>query len=441
MAPNDLMMLVSAEKEGDSYIVITHDTPLLRRFSEWVEGRPGSSDSGSPITKESVPLKPVTPAVPPWDPERTQLMPPKARVSKLPGDFETMFQRAAQEPPRSPFGDEQTSTPSRNEPSSIPASSPIPSNEPASAPGEFTRMFMAPTASASGQPVISSPEIPEAEAPNITSNESSPGEFTRMFQTPSIRSEPVRNKPVPSTPNTPESGAPQVAPMAEPGEFTRMFQAPAIRNEPAPSTPNVRESRAPQVPATTQPGEFTSMFRSPADKPAADPVLPPVQAPSITNPVGNGPGEFTKVFNSPFATSAKSERIESVQPPSPSNTKPTSAPGDFTKMFRPPSQESGGQLDRGGATGIFSGRTPPSSPSTQPPVPTGPSDYTLLMRASAQAPVPESSPVAPQAPKAEPASKKPTQAIDNKNAIWLIIVLAVLAVTAIALLLYFLMKK
>ncbi len=332
MAPNDLIMLVSAEKEGDAYLVVTHDVPALRQFREWVESR---SDPPPPKEAPAAGARGRVEAA--FDPAATQVMPRKA-FEAPPGptsqqatppavgdEFTRMFERPAAGA-RSAFTEEADS--------GLPAAAP---------PGEFTQMFGPRAAPAKPAPVLrnepsaisgKSPVLPnELSAPSPGPEE--PGEFTRMFRPPSatpvqrppvLRNEPsavTADRPVlPSEPTALPSGAPPPAlrnepnpvivdrpvlpneptgppPAApEPSEFTRMFRPPSappiqpppvLRNEPNPVTadsrvlpnePTVLSSDAP-APASPEPGEFTRMFRPPS----APPVQPPPALRNEPNPV------------------------------------------------------------------------------------------------------------------------------------------------------------
>jgi hypothetical protein len=147
-------------------------------------------------------------------------------------------------------------------------------------PGEFTRLFQAPS-----QP-----------APAGEAGSSAPGEFTRMFQAPAQQ---------PSAP--PESKKPE-----GPGEFTRFFEAQGYGPNPNPFAAGAPP--APATPPAPKQGEFTKVFgagemrhfsSTPAPPSAAPPsppepvplssVFPPAKPPSPQ--VVQGPGEYTRLFS------------------------------------------------------------------------------------------------------------------------------------------------
>ncbi len=251
MGPNDLIMLVSAEKEGDAYLVVTHDVPALRRFREWVESR---SDPPAPKEEPAVGARGRVEAA--FDPAATQVMHRKA--------FET---------PPAPTS--QSATPG---PTSQPAA-----RQPVA--DEFTRMFERPGAGARSpfdEETVSGG--PAAEPP---------GEFTQMF---GPRAAPVKPPPVLRNEPTAGSGSGRILPneptvpaatAAEPGDVTRIFQPPSaaplqpavLRNEPNPVSvdmpvlPNEPTGTPPTAPPPTapEPGEFTRMFQASSATPVQRP--------------------------------------------------------------------------------------------------------------------------------------------------------------------------
>jgi hypothetical protein len=254
-----------------------------------------------------------------------------------------------------------------------------------------------------------------------------PGEFTRMFRTPV--------KPPPAPP----------ASAQEPGEFTQMF------GRTNPSTP-AREPSANSLAATksaTERGELTRLFKGAT----AAPQRPAsATAPSLSVG-GEPPSEFTKLFKTPLPETRLAERLERPQA-EPEPAAPFSEPGDFTKVFgrsnHPPERETSATtlgapraIALDGVTGIFSRKDAFESTAPQAPMAAGPSDYTRIFQPGARpddgsvsspAPVqPEQKPAAPS----QPEPKKQTQSIP----IALVIILAAIAVMAVALILYFVMKR
>jgi len=411
MAPDHLIMLVSAGDEGDSYIVVTHDAPPLRRFREWVESR------SAPTPGE------------PFDPDKTQLMPREsARLFPLfdpPGVTSTEHQaRAANQRPTAGPGEftRMFKAPVRNEPNSLPAV-PLPAR--AAEPGEFTRMFKTPLVRDEPNSAPAVPTPPRA---------AELGEFTRMFKAPPVRNE---FNSAPETPTPPRA--------AEPGEFTRMFKTPPVRNEPnsPPATPT--------PPRAAEPGDFTRMFKTPhvRNEPNSPPAMQPppstvrstpMRSPSPAN--SKGPGEFTKIFSNPLPTTPLAEKLETAHPES-TGKAPPGAASEFTKMFGRPSEQapSGGSFappHAAGATGIFSSPKIPASGAMQPPAPAGPGEYTRMFRPRPAGSEPAEAPApAAKAEKAPENTAKPQQAT---KLLPLAIVLAVLVIAAILLLIYVLTK-
>ncbi|MCX6611114.1 MAG: hypothetical protein NTW74_09730, partial [Acidobacteria bacterium] len=159
-------------------------------------------------------------------------------------------------------------------------------------PGEFTRMFKAPSAP---PPAASAPIPPAPQAQG-------PGEFTQMF----MASPP---KPAASTSQMPSyvppapvaapfdslfPPAPQAPPAANPDadEFNRMFQSPLMQHTPAPINPSTNPIAPPP---SQQAGEFTRMFKS--VEPSS--VLPTNAPPPPPPPPASAPGDFTRLLQTP----------------------------------------------------------------------------------------------------------------------------------------------
>jgi len=243
------------------------------------------------------------------------------------------------------------------------AAAPVP---PQAEPGEFTRMFQSPAASAPA----SSPATPQAP----TAAKPEAGEFTQMFQAP-------------------KASPPQ--PAKEPGEFTRMFQA-----APGPASP-----AQPAVGAKSGPGDFTGLFEtSPAGpmphSPAVQQPLSP-QAPGSSG--SNRVGEFTRTFG----------KVDFEAPASPPPAAPAQQePGEFTRMFHSPGVATPPRLTSASAPAPLLGNTPAGggamqgfSPPAPPmaPQPSGPGEYTRQFSAPAQLTFGQTA-GSPAAPLAAPAS-------------------------------------
>lgn len=210
----------------------------------------------------------------------------------------------------------RTPRPAGPEPADLPAEAPVPSPAagpleapppPPAGPGEFTRMFQAPTA---GPPAASPP----------TPATSEPGEFTRMF-----RAQDAVRTPAPP----PRAAAPAQ------GDFTQLFSAPA----PAKPAPLATQ------PAKVEPGEFTRFFESPLGvgvAPASKAASPPLSPSAPPPPASPQPGEYTRLFQTPAPPAAPPARESGATrafvtpaafPSQPSATS-ESVPSDFTRIIQ-----------------------------------------------------------------------------------------------------------
>lgn len=209
--------------------------------------------------------------------------------------------------------------------------------EPASGPGEFTRLFQSAFAGKDFSP--ESPTDPVMSAPEIAKPRAEGASFTGLFgakaETPQAASKPS----VPAA--TPESGE-------EMGEFTRMFSMPsqpaakAAAPPPAPAAKAEPPKPAPPPAAPTaapaeEPGEFTQMFQGmspPPATPGAPAAAPPAPAAKTPPPPPaplapqEGPGEFTQMFSQPGTTPARPASSSALPAP------PQQGPA-FTPPFRP----------------------------------------------------------------------------------------------------------
>jgi hypothetical protein len=156
----------------------------------------------------------------------------------------------------------------------------------------------------------------------------------------------------------------------------------------------------------------------------------------------NGPGEFTKIFSNPLPTTPLAEKLETAHP-EPAGKAPPRPSSEFTKMFGGPAEQapptgSPAPRYRAGATGIFSNPQFPSSGGVAPPAPSGPGEYTRILRSSSVGSEPAEAPV--PAAKAEKAPENTAKPQQSTKLLPLVIVLAVLVIAAILLLIYVLTK-
>jgi hypothetical protein len=278
MGPEDLIMLVGAEREGEFYVVVTHDLPPLRAFGQWVQER---SDAVSKVKEEA------------FDPDRTQLMASPAARPKPepqqsePGEFTRLFAPSQPSPARG-----NSAPPLKAQPGEFTRmfEAPAPVNEkpapppPKQEPGEFTKFFYAPPkpAGEAAEPTFPPPAKTKLK-PDTT------GEFTRMFESPFVT--PAEHEKIQFAPAPP--GPP---PKTSEGDFTKMFSALSQSDE----------TERPKFDG----GRATGIFEKPlAARSAAQPA-PPMQT---------GPSEYTRIFQ---ATSP----AEPVAPATTESPKPKNEP-------------------------------------------------------------------------------------------------------------------
>ncbi len=403
-----LSMILKAGEDGDYFFVVTQDTPDFQRFMDWVD-------------RFSIPQSPDEVAVleldEPAQPTPLSEPPVKPKVASEPGEFTQMF-RAPTAPTPSPAGP-----------------GPEVGQKAAAEPGEFTRMFKGPAVPPQ-RPVPPAPPTPPASGPE-------PGEFTRLFKSPKPEAG-LALPEIPQRPERPQAEAKPPAPKADlndrpgdqPGEFTQMFGRPN-RSSPV-QDPSPNPQSPPQKPAAG-PGEMTRLFR-----PAVPPQRPAPPAGAQTS------GDFTKLFNNPLPETPLAAKLEKpqaeVRPAAPFKES-----GDFTKIFGRPNQNSsdrnapanlsapaGRTGDLGAASGIFSKKSMFESGAPQPPMAAGPSEYTRLFQSGAGTPG-----SAPAQAEQKPAAAAPAAAKKTPQSIplALIIILAAIVVVAIALILYFVLKR
>lgn len=241
----------------------------------------------------------------------------------------------------------------------------------------------------------------------------------------------------PAAPGMPSPPEPEPEPEPEPttevepdgpGEYTRIFGAPRVP-EPKPSEPaNAPEPPPPPPPAPPEP---------PKAKP---PAPPPPRAP-------DEPGPYTLVMGRPQVNPPSSEPRAPRAPDPPARQESSTSPEDYlvsdTYLDR---LREGGDVAGEGDTGASSGAPPPippppsASPRTSGPrVPSGPSEYTRIIRGGS---LPGSvggrggAPSAGPPPPAPTPSKPPARASRTPLIVGLVVTAAVL----IALVLFVLMR-
>ncbi len=284
LAEPDLQRIVERGKHEGTPYVVTDRLPDYPGLSEWVQAASHQSKAkpAKPVLETAGAWK-VQP-VPPPPPPAPAPSAPIAEESVLNQQFVELFTTAE----RPVVADSLVQSAQRPQ-SPAPVRPPEPVLKQAQAePGEFTRMFQAPTVAAPQATAPAPAPKPQAQ-PEV-------GEFTKMFQAPKA--------PPP---------APAPAPVKEPGEFTRMFQA-----SPSPAA-------APPPAATKSgPSDFEQLFetRSPA---GPMPHSPAVQQPLTPQaPGGSGPnrmGEFTQTFGKDRFDPAPAPPQRPRLPRSPANSR------------------------------------------------------------------------------------------------------------------------
>jgi len=276
-------------------------------------------------------------------------------------------------------------------------------------PSSFTHLF--------------TPVKPEPEAANS---------FTRVF------GEAPANTPV----SLEETASMPMRASKEVGAFTRMFQPQAASKQVEKPIPPVRSGDS----------EFTRMFRAPETKP----VVPsaPAQEPPLPTPLGDNDktrlfvkeaaaplspekqaDNFSKFFQSPLEARKSDIDFDKL----PVREAPAARPaGEFTRMFGKPfataPQKSSAPAREGQteATGVFARPNSAASNSqSNQPASTAPSEYTRMFGAQRLASRAEAAQLPVEAPQKQPAVAPP---------VMLFVLLGVLAVFAIALVLYFALK-
>jgi hypothetical protein len=295
---------------------------------------------------------------------------------------------------------------------------PSPATPPASDPGEFTRLMQtlptpAPVHPAPVPPPIVSPQQPASAAP---------GEFTLFMRQ-------AESPPPPAKPVTPA------------GEFTRMMQA---NTAPEPA----RSERVMRPAPRHEAGEFTRLFTLPTASDSRDRPAPPQTGHIPPEPAQ--PGEFTRLFQSPAAQ--PTPLLPGEDPFSGQPYSPVDAPSEFTRDFGPQPVSTPEQLSGSSerATQVFA--RPVFRPEPAPRAPEGPGEYTRMFGtpavATGDAPRPSATSAPAVAPSAPPAAVPQTHANQTHGkrkpepGPWIFVaILAMLAICAIALIVYFALKK
>jgi hypothetical protein len=252
-------------------------------------------------------------------------------------------------------------------------------------PGEFTRLFQAPTVPA---PPPRQPQTPPAE-PSAAADADS---FTAMFRSPAASTPPPSPPPHQAPPAGPPPGAPSARPAAPvesgEGEFTRMIRAATGLDRNAPPS-----SGAPsQPPSPLQPPPPVS----PPLPPSSPPVRPVPGQPSAPAP----PGEFTSWFAKQTGPSESDFRPGPVggRPGQGSSGGPTIGPAADDYLSR----LSGGGAKPAGPVPPAARAPDPWSPpqAGPPPMRSGPGEYTRIFSAP---PPPGPGPLPPPPPAPPPA--------------------------------------
>lgn len=247
------------------------------------------------------------------------------------------------------------------------------------APGEFTRMFEAPSAGGPGRDDRQGSE--EADAPSPEEPEpDEPGEFTRQFGSEDALSDegrpPERDETSAGsdpTPEAPSGGPAGAAPEAGErrdegsggGSATDAFRAPDPSPTPDPSPGGSREASGPSSGGGGEggPGEFTRMFGSRGGPETSESGLVPPESGSggSGGAQAEDPDDYLRRLG--------------AEPPSPS-------PGPGRGTDPDAGTTAGGASEPGGASGAGSGG-PGVGGSGDAPSPRGPSDYTRVVRGRA----------------------------------------------------------
>ena len=272
-----------------------------------------------------------------------------------PGEFTQMFQKLdIAAPPQQP---PQTS--------SAPHAG-VPPEALRHEPGEFTRMFVAATASLKERPSgipepapfapLATPRMKGFSTPGVSDSASADGSFTQLFRTPAASPAPPSRPFIPlasAPPSAIESAWPSSldsAPStdgAESAGVTRLFRSLSAENEPAahrfgePSDSLfMAQSPQPAGPTAGVPGSITMLIqRLNEDQASAAASLPPPLAVGSEPAAFAGPGEYTRIISGGFANPAAGQAspAEKVAPPAAASPVfPAAVPIPPAPVFAPP---------------------------------------------------------------------------------------------------------
>jgi hypothetical protein len=302
----------------------------------------------------------------------------------------------------------QPAWPAEQAPSS--SANPASAAAPPSSSGEFTKLFQTaqpPPAVPPQTPAVASPP------PVITpSSASAPGEFTRIFVKPS-EANPADLPPAPLARSIPEPppaapGAPRMkgfssgasdSASAE-GGFTQLFQTRPSAPTPAP-TPRV-QAFTPPTPAPAPPAEDTKWPRQPEFKSGESPATPYTGSTSVT-------GLFASLGATderPSSQRPTGQRQEETRP-QPSEPFPSFSP---VPPAAPSTGESGGVtrlIQRLSESERVAEPAPTAAQIPAPPVDSGPGEFTRMISASGL----RAAASAPPAPAATPPASAPSFSI------------------------------
>jgi hypothetical protein len=205
------------------------------------------------------------------------------------------------------------------------------------------------------------------------------GGFTALFSPgPKVEAGEIKNAPS-------KNDALRKTDDAKSGDFTKFFQGPFDGERPS-EIPNMSPNLT-DTPRGKVPGEFTQMFGAVKDNPFA--TTPSPSGPIDEPPLRTEPGSFNRSFADPVPPSsqtkgngnqkpAASVEPEWTQPIPPPVAVPVTPPEPAAPRVRTDKPRESRPSVQGGATQVFSVPGGHSAPS-QPPPPTGPSEYTRII--------------------------------------------------------------
>ena len=334
-------------------VLVTEAVPDFQSLAAWVQGLPKTRGPAAPAGGELTGLfgpagaAPVPPPPPPAASKPTPPAPPPAATAPA--------ARAPAPPPPAPaappapapprLGVDTERTEMMDSVTEIrpvpPPPSPAPPTPQPPAPNKPNLRWREPSA----EPPASRPVVrwkPEAPPPPPAAPPSAPppakraGEFTQLFgpggpgatapDPAPAPADPLRDAPRPASP--PASSGPAFGaapPRTEPGEFTRLFNPASPAPTPRPDRPAPDYLQSLRAPG------------SPVPPPAAVPPAPVAPAP----PPSGAPGEFTRMMGGVKVPPAPdtAPRALNAPPPAPTPSAPPpsaapGAPGEFTRMMQ-----------------------------------------------------------------------------------------------------------